>query len=99
MEPVMLEEDEEEEEEASNPGLRLVEREKGPGKPSSTERDLRVNKACEQDNSITMQALQTWIFLIYTVRLWSISIQSFLTAPCFPRNHLIISGISTVPLG
>lgn len=36
LQPVILEEEEEEEEEASNPGLLLVEREKGPGKPSST---------------------------------------------------------------
>lgn len=38
--PVILEEEEEEEEEASNPGLLLVAREKGPGKPSSTNAEI-----------------------------------------------------------
>ena len=37
LDPAMLEEEEEEEEEASNPGLLLDEREKGPGKLSSAE--------------------------------------------------------------
>lgn len=36
----MLEEEEEEEEEACNPGLLLAEREKGPGKPSSTDTEV-----------------------------------------------------------
>lgn len=38
--PVMLDEEEEEEEVASNPGLLFVEREKGPGKPSSTDTEI-----------------------------------------------------------
>ena len=37
LDPAMLEEEEEDEEEASNPGLLLDEREKGPGKLSSIE--------------------------------------------------------------
>lgn len=40
LDPVMLEEEEEEEEEASKPGLLLAAREKGPGKPSSTNTEI-----------------------------------------------------------
>lgn len=76
LDPVILEVEEEvEEEEASNPGLLLVERENGPGKPSSTNAETQgKKKAHKQDYIVTTGALQTWIVLLYTVRLWSISI-------------------------
>lgn len=96
----MLEEEEEEEEEANNPGPLLDERENGPGKPSSTEAQRIKGKYTNTQKDYICGGLVnvTWIFLVYAVGLWSISVHSLFTAPCFPGNHLIICGVPTISL-